>query len=493
MLVADWAVAVVLAGSAVGAWRWSRPTSGLVGLTAIAWILGGLFGAAALWHRAVLVHLLLASPGWRAKSRPVGALVAATYALCFAAPVVLGSEVANTAHAVLVLVAAAYRRRGAAGRARHHRRTALAAAAVLAVAVATGSALRALTAEEDLGTLALLVYETGVVASVLLVVSGLRPPPAAALTDLVIDLGDTRSGTLREALARILRDPDLRLGFWEPSEDAYVDEAGRRLRDGADEGRTTLLLGPDARPLAMLQVDSELAADPQVTASIRMAADIIALNAERQQELVLQARELEASRRRLLAVADEERRRLESRLRGGVLRRLERLTDELRTLGPGHASPHLDRAVEHVAGTAEDLAEVAAGLRPRELAGGLAEAIVALGERVPCETTVDVDPAACGGLPTEIELVAWYVCAEALTNTGKHAPGAHAQVAVTRSARSLHVRVADDGPGGAELHERGGLVGLRDRVASSGGLLRISGDGSGTVLEVELPLDREAP
>ena len=90
-------------------------------------------------------------------------------------------------------------------------------------------------------------------------------------------------------------------------------------------------------------------------------------------------------------------------------------------------------------------------------------------------------------LPDDVALSAYYVCAEALSNVAKHAPGASARVTVT-GGRDLTVEVSDDGPGGAEPTRDGGLRGLSDRVEALGGWLAVTTDEAGTCVVAQLPL-----
>ena len=485
---ADWAVALALLASGVLAWRSSRATATLLGATGFAWIVGGLATPALFWHRALLVHLVLSFPGWRPASRTALAVTVATYAVCVLTPVALFVEPVTTAQALALVAAAAWNLRGTIGRTRHHRRVAMAAAGLLATAVVGGSLVRSLT-EGDLSVPTLLVYETAVVSAVLVVLAGLRRPATARLTDLVIDLGETGSSTLRDALARALRDPDLRLGFWDAEAQRYLDGDGQPLELRGEPGRSTVPISRQDEPFVLLDLDAGLSDDPLVVESIKAAADISATNAQRQSEVLDEVRRLEASRRRLLVVADEERHRLARELRRGVMARLTGVADDLRDLAPHSPSTHLRSGLDHLDHTIDDLAGVAAGLRPRELADGLPEALRQLADRAPehvlMSVTVDAQQ-----LPREIALAVWYLCVEALSNAAKHAPGTTLRIEVTGVAGALHVLVADDGPGGALPREGGGLIGLRDRVESLGGRFAVRSDPTrGTVLAAELPLD----
>jgi signal transduction histidine kinase len=135
--------------------------------------------------------------------------------------------------------------------------------------------------------------------------------------------------------------------------------------------------------------------------------------------------------------------------------------------------------------TAADLADVASGLRPADLDQGLDVALAALVEAAPVPVVLR---GRLGALPPEVELTIWYLCAEALSNTAKHAPQARVSIRLERTTGCVRVSVEDDGPGGAVLSPGGGLIGLRDRVESLGGRLTLHLGGSGTRLVADLPL-----
>lgn len=485
---ADWAVAVALLAGGLIAWRSSRVTAGLFVTAGVAWVLGGQVPVALFWHRALLVHLILGHPGLRPGSRPALTVTVVTYAVCVLAPATVLTEPVSVGLALALVGAAAWDTRGAVGRVRQHRRTALIAALVLASAWVIGSLVRVLS-DRDASVLTLLIYEAAVVSATLVILADLRAPVTTAITDVVIDLGEAGTPTLRDTLARALRDPDLRLGFWDSAGRAYLDAQGRPLPSWGEQGRVTVPIPRDGRPCLMLDLDARLAEDPHLLEALAVAAQISATNAQRQAALDDEVRRLEASRRRLLIVADAERSRLAGELRRVVVARVTTVADDLRDLAGGGGSIHLRTGLAHLDRTVDDLADVAAGLGPRELAGGLPSALRQLAERSAqhVEVAVTVEARA---LPAEVAMAVWYVCAEALSNAAKHAPTAKVRLDVWSTQAVVHVAVTDDGPGGAELHERGGLLGLRDRVESLGGRFEVRSEpGRGTVLAVDIPSD----
>jgi signal transduction histidine kinase len=204
---------------------------------------------------------------------------------------------------------------------------------------------------------------------------------------------------------------------------------------------------------------------------------------------------LTASRARIVAAADTARRRIERDLHDGAQQRLVSLALQLRSTVraavPGEAdelTAQLDSVAGELTGVLEELREIARGLHPSALAeGGLRVALKTLARRsaVPVRLEVRVD----GRLPEPIELAAYYVVAEALTNTAKHASASVVDVQADSGDGVLHVRVRDDGRGGAHVTGGSGLTGLNDRIEALGGRLSLSSPpGGGTTIDIELPI-----
>jgi signal transduction histidine kinase len=205
--------------------------------------------------------------------------------------------------------------------------------------------------------------------------------------------------------------------------------------------------------------------------------------------------ELSASRARLLAASDTSRRRFERDLRRGAQHRLAQLALYLR--GPVCAAvpPAADELVaqveqlaDEVTDVLDELREIAGGLHPTALAqGGLEPALTTLARRssIPVRLGLDLG----GRLPEPVELTAYYTVAEALTNAAKHAQASTVDVDVEISDGRLHVRVSDDGRGGADPAAGSGLIGLTDRVESLGGVLTLCSQAdAGTTVEITVPL-----
>jgi signal transduction histidine kinase len=150
----------------------------------------------------------------------------------------------------------------------------------------------------------------------------------------------------------------------------------------------------------------------------------------------------------------------------------------------------LDGVAAGLTGVLDELREIARGIHPAALAeGGLRPALKTLARRstIPVRLHVQVEGRR---RPEPAETAAYYVVAETLTNTAKHAHATVADVEVVADCGVLRVRVRDDGRGGAHFGRGSGLVGLRDRAEALGGRLALhSPPGEGTAVEITLPLD----
>jgi signal transduction histidine kinase len=204
--------------------------------------------------------------------------------------------------------------------------------------------------------------------------------------------------------------------------------------------------------------------------------------------------ELTASRARIVAAADDARRRLERDLHDGAQQRLVSLGLQLRlaeSAVPSELQPLKEKLSDIVSGftaAAEDLQELSRGIHPAILSeGGLGPALKTLGRR--CPVPVDFDLAVKRRLPDPVEVAAYYVVAEALTNAAKYAQASEVKVCAEVMDAALYLSIQDDGIGGADSHKGSGLIGLKDRVEALGGNLQVaSPTGRGTSLHVTIPL-----
>jgi signal transduction histidine kinase/CHASE3 domain sensor protein len=228
----------------------------------------------------------------------------------------------------------------------------------------------------------------------------------------------------------------------------------------------------------------------RLAAFTELVATAIA-NAEGQAELM-------ASRARVVATADETRRRIERDLHDGVQQRLVSLGLQLGAVraavpsGLDDLSQQLDWIAAELDGSLDELLDFARGIHPRILArGGLRAALGTLARHSPVQVNLDVH--ASDRLPEPVEVAAYFVVSEALTNASKHAQATCFDVDVEADADALRVQVHDDGVGGAQFAGGSGLVGLRDRVEALGGRISLqSKPGAGTSIRVVLPLSHDS-
>jgi signal transduction histidine kinase len=204
--------------------------------------------------------------------------------------------------------------------------------------------------------------------------------------------------------------------------------------------------------------------------------------------------ELRASRARIVAAADETRRRIERDLHDGTQQRLVSLGLELRAtqarMPPDlpELSAQLANATRGLAGALEDLQELSRGIHPAILSrGGLGPAVQTLSRRsaVPVVLDLRLDRR----LPDQVEVGAYYVVSEALANTAKHAQAFVVHVELEADDGTVKLSIHDDGIGGADPSRGSGLVGVRDRIDALGGTIDIaSSSGKGTNLVVWIPI-----
>jgi signal transduction histidine kinase len=316
--------------------------------------------------------------------------------------------------------------------------------------------------------------------------------PAAFLVGLL------RSRLARGGLAELFRDlqagPELQPSLARTLGDPGLVVAYAPLAAGP--GRAVAPVAVDGRPVAWLRYDATLDDDPELVEAVCAAAAVAIENEALRDESKLRLAELQASRERIVAAGDAERRRLERDLHDGAQQRLVSLALVLRLAKTGVPADlpglkaDIGNAAEELTEVVDDLRELARGIHPSVLVeGGLGPALQTLTRRsvVPVDLTVGTR----SRYATALEVATYYVVSEALTNAAKHARASRAVVSLEERDDALRLTVRDDGAGGAEAGGGSGLVGLRDRVESLGGsILVVSPVGHGTAIHVSLPLNR---
>ncbi len=399
--------------------------------------------------------------------------------------------------AVLVLALVVSRWRGATGPARRVLQPAIwaswpAVLVVLALSLTGGVALSVV------GSVALLAL--GVLPVAFLIGLLRTRLDRSAVSDLVLELSrPLPHGRLREVLARALKDPSLQLAFWLPESHGFVDADGRpvSIPPTDAEGRAISVLESEGGvPLAALIHDETLTEDPGLVESVGTAARLALENERLQAQVRAQLEEVRASRARIVEAADEARRRMERDLHDGAQQRLLTVALAL-TAAQAKAGSDMDpelralirEAAEGLKLSLAELRELARGMLPAILTdGGLAPALEALARRSPVPARVLAAPS--GRLPLPLEVTAYFLVSEALTNVARHAQAAEARIRAECRDGRLVVEIVDDGVGGADASGGSGLRGLLDRVSALGGTLRLeSPAGMGTCVAAEIPYE----
>jgi signal transduction histidine kinase len=314
-----------------------------------------------------------------------------------------------------------------------------------------------------------------------------------AVGELVARIGaEPRRGRLRDELARALGDPTIELVYWLPDGERFVDARGRTMElPAAGSGRGVTRIERDGELVAAIVHDA-LSFERELDA-IGAAAAIALENERLDAELRAKVAELRDSRARMLRIGLEERRRLERDLHDGAQQRLVstalnmRLARDRMRDDPDDAARMLDGAGVELDAALEELRELARGIHPAVLSDrGLHAALETLARRAPLP--VELKQHAHERLPEAIELAAYFVVSEALTNVAKYAEASHAKVNLQRANGRLVVEVADDGVGGADPDNGTGLRGLADRLAVIEGRLEVeSPPGGGTTIRARIP------
>jgi signal transduction histidine kinase len=299
--------------------------------------------------------------------------------------------------------------------------------------------------------------------------------------------------SLEQALARALGDDSVRLAYWVPAQHAYAGADGRPLAvPGAGHGRAAAEISLARRRIGAVIYDATLIEDPVL---VQAAGQVVAIAVDRERltaELLASQDELRESRARLVSAADAERRRIAQNLHDGLQTKLVLLALEAQQLaGQPGAGPDVAGAATALRGridaAAAELRELVHAVMPASLIErGLAAAAEDLADRMPLVTQLDIG--VDGPLPDAVSATAYFVIAEGLANAVKHAQASKLGISITRTGDTLLVEVRDDGIGGAAPGSGFGLRSLADRVDALGGRLFVTSQaGQGTGLRAELP------
>ena len=311
------------------------------------------------------------------------------------------------------------------------------------------------------------------------------------LADLFRGLSTMRPAQLQHALADALGDPGFRIAY--PADGGYVDGDGRAVTVPAgDAGRSVTYVEQDGERVAALIYDPVLDDDPELIDVVAGAASVALENRRLHAEAEARLAEVRASRRRVIAAADAERRRIERNLHDGAQQRLVTLALQLSLIrrrirqDPEDAAQLVTSAGDELAASLRELRELARGIHPAALDDGVENALEALAMRASVPTSVSCRLAE--PVPEPVAFATYFVASEALANTAKYAGATAATVRVVAEHGHTVVEITDDGIGGADGRRGSGLRGLEDRVDALGGTLRVtSPPGGGTVVAAEIP------
>ena len=318
-----------------------------------------------------------------------------------------------------------------------------------------------------------------------------------ALRRVTSFLDDLRAGrvapeAIEPLLRELLSDPSLELRFFLAESEVYVDPRGMPVTEVIDDPRVCTPIERAGVPVALVLHRPTGPQRPDPLTTLVEAGGLAIEIARLRVELRRQLAEVEASRARIVAAADAERRRIERDLHDGAQQRLVSIGLALRhaqhELGADvseQAGETLDHAVAELGLAIAELRELAHGLPPSQLDSGLAPALRELAAVAPLPVEVQTtDERFASG----VEAAAYFIACEGLTNAVKHAQAHAVVLSAQRRNGSLVVTIRDDGVGGASAGEGSGLRGLHDRVAAHGGRLRVdSAPAAGTTLTAELP------
>jgi signal transduction histidine kinase len=267
------------------------------------------------------------------------------------------------------------------------------------------------------------------------------------------------------------------------------------LREGL-RSAVAMPIHVDGRLWGAIAVGSPQASQPPDTEHrMTQFTDLVATavaNAQSRDSLRDSRDDLAASRTRIIAAGDEARRRIERDLHDGAQQHLVALALRLRSTAGEATDSHIRAEITDVAAgltaVLDELQEMSRGIHPAILStAGLPSALRALGRRsvIPVNVQVRIDRR----LPEPIEVGAYYVVAETLTNAAKHAQASFVEIDAEASDGTLRIRVHDDGVGGADSQRGTGLIGLKDRIEGLNGTFSLhSPSGGGTTVSCEFSL-----
>jgi signal transduction histidine kinase len=299
---------------------------------------------------------------------------------------------------------------------------------------------------------------------------------------IVAELGEAPSpGSLEPALARAMGDPELRIAYWLPASQRYVDGRGRPVDEPVPaSGRAVTALVRGSRRVALVAHAAAFAElEREIGAAVRLALE----NERLQAEVLAQLHDLRVSRTRIVETGDAERRRLERNLHDGAQQSLLALSYDLRVAradavaeGDVETASLLADATGQTQAAFDELRELAHGIHPAILTdAGLGPALATLADAAPL--TVEIGETTGERYPAAVETAAYLVVAEAIDDAARRG-ASYAAVRAPRQDERLVVEVDDDGS-----ERTSTMIHLSDRVGAVGGRLEVET----TALRAEIP------
>jgi signal transduction histidine kinase len=491
--VPDLLVGVALTGFGLFAFQLQRGVGALLMAAGLTWWLGNLVPAALYIHRGIMLHAVSTYRGWGTRTFVGTGLLALAY-LFVSWPPLAGTDLGTALFGLGAVAVTSIRLQRRWGRSRRSRQVALKAAVALLVGSSGSVLIRISAGSSDAIEPSHLLYQVGLVAAAAILALGLRTPTSGSIADLVVEIGESRTSTVRDDMSKLLGDPLLQVGVRQ-ADGRYVDSRGLPIDIPQEASpRIATWVGRGTPDDAVIVHDRSLLADDALLEAVRAVTRLSSAHAELTSRARQQLAELTAARRRLLTSQDEERRRLSKTLHDRTESSLMVVGDVLDSIvsndGDATVRSAAERALEQLSVARGDLDTIARGLHPWESSSDLEAALAAIAERAPVPVSVDV-----AAMPErrEVASVIYYLCSEAVANTLKHASADHIGIELMERGGALTVTVTDDGKGGAALSKGTGLEGLADRVAGLGGELVIhSPEGFGTRLTATFSVDGDA-
>jgi signal transduction histidine kinase len=296
---------------------------------------------------------------------------------------------------------------------------------------------------------------------------------------------------LEQAFQEVLADPGLRVYYWSPDLGNHVDRHGQ-IFDGPSAPSPGLLFPVTTatdEPLAMIRADEALRRYPDLVTAVLSVGALAVENARLQVTVRAQLEQTRASHARIINVGLAERQALEKKLNTGAMKRIRVLLDSLSDEDmaiPVELSSVVGYTAEQLGEVVVELRDIAGGLHPSILDDvGLSEAIGRMCRSQPVPITVQLPPRQ---FPVSVQVAAYYVIAEAITNAVRHADATWIRIDGADTGSALRISVRDNGKGGADASGGTGLSGVSERVRALGGDVNlISPRTRGTTLTVEIP------